>query len=348
MIDPVGRLLAGRLVAVLMLATAFVAAPAAAFTFKIATLSPEGSSWMETMRDGAATIERETEGRVKFRFYPGGIMGGDTAMLRKMRIGQIHGAALTGGALASVSGDVQLYSLPLMFRDFDEVAYVRAALDDELKQTLEARGHVIFGIAGGGFAYAMSQSRAASIEDIRSAKVWAPEGDDASVAALSSFGIQPIPLSLADVLAGLQTGLIDAVAAPPIGALVLQWYTQVDYVMDLPLLFVYGVLTVSDKAFSRLSEPDQATVRRVMSEAFDRIDQANRADHENAYEALLNQGLERVQLSAQATADFRTGARTAVESMIEAGVVDRARVERVRSLIREYRQQAATTAVSDE
>lgn len=334
-----------RLAAVAMLSVSLPAL-AASFTFKIATLSPEGSSWMETMRAGAARIEEETQGRVKFRFYPGGIMGDDTAMLRKMRIGQIHGAALTGGALTEVSSDVQLYSLPLIFRGFDEVEHVRAALDGELKATLEQNGHVVFGIAGGGFAYAMSQNRADTIAEIRKAKVWAPEGDQAAVAALDAFGIKPIPLTLADVLAGLQTGLIDAVAAPPIGALVLQWYTQVDYLMDLPLMYVYGMLTVVDKAFDRISPADQATVRRVMAEAFDRIEAVNRADHENALEALLNQGLERLPVAAAARAEFMNGADGAIDSMIRAGVVERASVERVRALLKDYRAGRGTGATA--
>ncbi|MCU7941035.1 MAG: TRAP transporter substrate-binding protein DctP [gamma proteobacterium symbiont of Bathyaustriella thionipta] len=68
-------------------------------TFKIATLSPDGSDWMQKMRSGAKEIKQKTNGRVKFKFYPGGVMGDDQAVLRKIRIGQLHGGALGGGSL---------------------------------------------------------------------------------------------------------------------------------------------------------------------------------------------------------------------------------------------------------
>ena len=45
---------------------------ASARVLKIATISPEGSMWMKKMRQGAKRIARETDNRVKFKFYPGG------------------------------------------------------------------------------------------------------------------------------------------------------------------------------------------------------------------------------------------------------------------------------------
>ena len=58
---------------------------------KIATMVPDGSFWMKEFEAAADEIDRRTGGRVNLRFYPGGTMGSDTAVLRKMRIGQLHG-----------------------------------------------------------------------------------------------------------------------------------------------------------------------------------------------------------------------------------------------------------------
>src|SRR5512137_3066615 len=69
------------------------------FVFKIATLAPEGSSWIKTFQALNAEIMKKTGNRVQFKVYPGGVLGDETDMLRKMQIGQIHGAALTSGSL---------------------------------------------------------------------------------------------------------------------------------------------------------------------------------------------------------------------------------------------------------
>ena len=44
-------------------------------TFKIATLAPEGSSWMKLYHEWAQRIETDTSGRVKIKFYSGGVQG---------------------------------------------------------------------------------------------------------------------------------------------------------------------------------------------------------------------------------------------------------------------------------
>ncbi len=72
------------------------ATPAA--TLKIATVVPEGSAWMKEMRDAASEIEQRTEGRVKLKFYPGGVMGTEKAVLRKIRVGQLQGGASPAAA----------------------------------------------------------------------------------------------------------------------------------------------------------------------------------------------------------------------------------------------------------
>ena len=118
---------------------------------------------------------------------------------------------MTVGGLTRTYTDIQLYNMPMAFRSLAEVDHVRATMDQMLLDGLEERGFVSFGIAEVGFAYAMSQERIATLEEVRAQKVWVPDGDEGAARSLESFGITPIPLSIADVLGGLQTGLIDAV-----------------------------------------------------------------------------------------------------------------------------------------
>ena len=54
---------------------------------------------------------------------------------------------------------------------------VRAQLDQVLLAGMEQNGFVAFGIAEVGMAYAMSRRPAATLQAMRRAKVWSPEGD---------------------------------------------------------------------------------------------------------------------------------------------------------------------------
>lgn len=311
---------------------------AGAETFKIATLSPANSTWMRVMREGAEEIATRTDGRVEFKFYPGGVMGDDPAVVRKIRFRQLQGAALTVGALQQFYTDVQIYSMPMMFRSYDEVDAVREALDPVVIEGLEEAGWVTFGFGEAGFAYAMSKQPGATLEDARSQKVWIPSDDPGSLATIEGFDITPVPLSIADVLTGLQTDLIEAVAVPPVAALALQWYTQVDYLLELPLLYVYGVLTVEKRAFDRLDEGDQAIVREVMGRQSEEITAINRRDHEAALEALANQGIEFQQPPDEAALEaWREGGRAAQARMIETGAVSSELFLRATRVLEAYR-----------
>ena len=308
-----------------------------AVVFKIATLSPDGSMWMRMLRQGAAEIAGKTEGRVEFKFYPGGVMGDDKAVLRKIRSGQLHGAVLTAGGLNQVYSDLQLYSQPMVFNDMAEVDYVRKIMDPVLLEGLRTKGFVGFGIAEVGFAYAMSKSDVQSFDEVRSQKVWVPDGDPGSELAVRTFDITPIPLSIADVLGGLQTSLIDSVAVPPVGAIALQWHTQLKYVFDLPLMYVYGLLSVRDRQFDRLDAADQRIVSEVMGDVVRQVDAQNRKDHERAVEVLKAQGLIWNLPPPAEVARWQELGVKASDELIVQGVISRALFETLQGHLAEYR-----------
>lgn len=277
---------------------------ATALTLKIATISPDGTTWMKALRQGAAEIKTRTAGRVKIRFYPGGIMGSDRNVLRKIRIGQLHGGALTGGGLQQIYMDSQIYSLPFTFRSLQEVDYVRERMDPLIIKGLYERGYVSFGLAEGGFAYLMSNQPIRANEDLKGHKVWVPEGDTMSQMAFSAAHVSPVPLPLPDVLTGLQTGLIDTIGSSPVGAIALQWHTRVKYVTDTPLIYLYGILIVKRQVFERLDAADQAVVRAVMSAVFKRLNHLNREENAQARQALMDEGVEFVQPTRAAQHDW--------------------------------------------
>ena len=235
------------------------ASTATAKTLKIATLAPAGTSWMKEMKAGAKIIKQRTDGRVKIKFYPGGVMGNDQSVHRKIKIGQLHGGAFTPGGLAQVDSSIQSLSLPMMFKSLDEVDYVREHMDTILKQNMEDSGFVVLGISEGGFVRILSKTPMQDLESIRDSKVWIPEGDQVGHIVFKALGITPVSLPISDVFTGLQTGLIETVAVNPTSAIAFQWHTSTSYMTDLPITYLVGVLALQKKAFKRLSASDQTT-----------------------------------------------------------------------------------------
>ena len=320
-----------------------LAGQAQAMRFKIATLSPEGSIWMEKMRDGAAELARRTDNRVRVKYYPGGVMGDDKAVMRKIRIGQLQGGAFVGGSLSNFYRDNQIYSLPLFFRSFKEIDYVREHLDKRIMDGFETGGFVTFGIAEGGFAYVMSTVPIRTVEEMRRQKVWIPDNDSMILETVKAFEITPIPLSIADVRTGLQTGLINTVTTPPIGALALQWHTQIKYLLDEPFLYIFGVLAVDRKAFLKISPGDQKIFREIMGRVFKELDQRNREDNIKALETLRKQGIEFVKPSAEALKKWCQDASEVPKRLVETDRLSQEMVDTLESLLKDFRTKESKT-----
>lgn len=265
---------------------------------KVATIAPDGSFWMNEARKAADEISERTHGRVTFRFYPGGTMGDDAAVMRKMRIGQLHGGVFLSGSLAPLVPDLNVYSLPLLFGSYDEVDAVRSEVDPRLVDALSTKGYHSFGIIEGGFAYLYTTRKSTTFAELEGQKAWLPEDDPIGRVLIREAGLSPVPLGLADVLTGLQTGLLDVVSGPPVGAVALQWFTKVKYVLDLPVLYTCGTFALSEKAWSGLDAEDQRVVDEVLTEMTAILDRRAREDNEGAREALEKQGVETVTTSA--------------------------------------------------
>jgi TRAP-type C4-dicarboxylate transport system substrate-binding protein len=323
------------------------AMPAAAAVLKIATIAPEGSEWMVEHRAAAKKIKEQTEGRVSLKFYGGGVMGNDRKVLRKIRIGQLQGAAFTTSGLAERYPGLVLYGMPFVFRSQEEVDFVRQNLDGELMQGLADAGFVSFGFAGGGFANFMSSQPLTDHESLQGKKIWVPEGDIISFTALESMNLSPVVLPLSDVLTGLQTGLLDVIVSPPVGALLLQWYTKVKYINPLPIAYTIGLLAIDARAFERIAAADQQVVSAVMTDLYLRLDEINRQDNVEAEEALLANGLQVVEVNQEDIPYWRDVANKTNERMWNESGAKPELYARLMSLLAEYRAGSAGEAVAD-
>jgi TRAP-type C4-dicarboxylate transport system substrate-binding protein len=264
-------------------------------------------------------------------------MGDDKAVLRKIRFGQLQGGAFVVGSLTEQYLDLQIYGLPLLFNSYAEVDYVRERMDPIINKGLEEGGFVSFGLAEGGFAYMMSQEQVNTIDDLRKSKVWIPDNDKTILEAAKVFELRPIPLALSDVLAGLQTGLVNTVATSPIGALALQWHTQVKYLLDLPFMYIMGIFAVDKKAFDRIPENDREVVRSVLERVFKEIDKENRKDNVKAMEALLNQGIQKIIPSEEVYKEWEKIAAEVPDYMIKKGKLTPETYNKLKKIIKEYR-----------
>jgi TRAP-type C4-dicarboxylate transport system substrate-binding protein len=244
-------------------------------------------------------------------------MGDDGAVLRKMRIGQLHGGVFLAGSFAHVVPDLQIYNLPLLFSTYEEVDAVRSKMDSSFIAGLDENGYHSFGFIEGGFAYIYSTKKASTFADLEGRKAWLPENDPIGKVLAEEASLSPVPLSLADVMTGLQTGLVDVVTGPPVAAVALQWFTKVKYAIEVPVIYTYGCVVISNRAWAKLSANDRAVVDEVMGRMTETLDRRAREDNEGARRALEQQGVVTLTPEADTERHWRALAKRSSDRLVD-------------------------------
>lgn len=292
-------------IAALLLCLAPAAGADEGVTIKIATLAPEGSSWMKTLHAINDEVMEKTGNTVKFKIYAGGVLGDENDMLRKMQIGQIHGAGLTSAGLSVLFNEIDVIHLPFFYQDYGEIDYVLKKMGPFFRKGFEDHGYVLLGWSEAGFVYMMSTTPISNIGELKKAKVWIWHESPLAKAIFDEVGVVAIPLSLPDVLVGLQTGLVEVVYAPPTGAIALQWHTRVKYITDVPLSYIGGGIVVKKNIFKKLPESTQKVVIEIFQRHLDQLKTITRKENKEALQVMEKHGVQLVTPPKDQVVEFK-------------------------------------------
>lgn len=291
-------------------ATVYAEAPK---IIKFATLAPQGSTWLNIVDDISNELRDKSEGRIRLKIYAGGVSGDEKDVLRKMRIGQLHCAGFTGVGLGEILNEVRIFELPFFFKEYDEIDFVRSNLNDRFAKEFEKKGYILLGWTDVGFVYFFSNKMIDSIDALRSTKMWIWEGDPVARALFDSINLSPVPLSITDVMTSLQTGLINSVYVSPLGAIALQWFTKVKYMLDLPLANAVGAILMKKKYYDSLEPDFQVLIRNTFKDHMERLTQLTRNDNKKSIEEIKNYGVKLISLSDDNIKEFDDASKKACD-----------------------------------
>jgi len=308
------------------------------YVLKFATLAPEGSSWMNILDAWAKNVERRSNGRLKLQIFPGGVAGDEPDVLRKVRFGQLQGAAITGHGIGLIYSPARVFEIPFLFNNHDEVDHVRKALSPELKRGFKDHGFELIGWGDVGFVRFFSQEPIGSIDDLRKRKIWLWEGDPLVQAFFSAADVAPIPLSITEVFTSLSTGLVDTVYAPPLGAIAMQWFTKTHYMTEAPLGDGIGCMVVDNRFFRKLPSDLRSLLARTGRETGERAIRATRLDNEKALTTLRNKGMRFVPWDSSTLTQARRFRDQAAQRLAREGYIPAALYRRVGAMLARYRQ----------
>jgi TRAP-type C4-dicarboxylate transport system substrate-binding protein len=289
----------------LFLIGAPVSSAAQKVVLKMGTLAPEGTEWVKTFRAIDKELEQKTNQQVRLRVFPSGILGGEVDMLRKIKVGQIQGALLTGGGLGVIFKDIKILSIPFLFQNYAEVDALLNHMGGFFQKGLADQGFTSMGWAEQGFIYLFSKEPIQSAADIAKRKVWIWQDTAMGRAVFKELGVNPIPLSIPDILIALQTGMIDTVYASPLAAISMQWFTKVSYMTDVPLAYSAGAVVFQKSALEKIPAAQREMMEEIFKHRLTPLKEKVRAENKKAIEVLASKGIKRVTPSPKDVKEFQ-------------------------------------------
>lgn len=286
-------------------------APAAAdgLEVRLATLAPDGSSWMKILGKGGAEIETKTEGRVKIKYYAGGVQGDERDVIRKINLGQLDGAAVTSVGLSMVDESIRVLELPRMFNSVEELDYVADKMWPHFVKKFEAKGFKLGDRGEVGWIYLMSKDPFNSLADVRKAKMWM-WGDDTLVKEMyKKLGVSGVPLGVPEVESSLSTGRINACYGSPLAAVALQWNTKVKYMTSMPMSYAIGATVTKLDVQAKISADDQKLINKITKGMQKALRKQIRKDNASASKQMERKGVKVTQVSPEMVAEFDKAAK---------------------------------------
>ena len=310
--------------------------PTWAQTIKLGTLAPEGSPWYNIIRDMTEASQARTNGKIRFRIYPGGVAGDDPDMVRKMRVGQLHAATLTGAGLNQIAPEIQALMMPMMLDSYEELDYVMDRITPKLEAIFEAKGFKVLNWGDAGWVHFFTQKPVVHTEDLRPLRLFVWSGTPAIVEAWKDAGYYPVPLAATEIHMALQSGLINAVPTTPIAALSFQWFGLAKHMTDLKWAPLIGATVISMRKWQRIPDDLKPILVKAAHEAGARIrDETRQLSHE-AVEVMKKHGLVVHQVPPDVAALWESRARAGYPKLI-GQVVPAEMVAEVERLRNEYR-----------
>ena len=330
----------GWIVRVLTLLTLVIAFPASAqnVVLKLGTLAPEGTSWVKAFREINRELEQKTNKQVSLRLFPGGVLGDEEDMLRKVKVGQIQGALLTGGGLGLIFKDIKILAIPFLFQNYPEVDALLSKMEGYFQKGFQDNGFKSLGWAEQGFIYVFSKEPIKNVTDIRKGKVWIWEDTAMGRAVFNELGINPIPLSIPDILMALQTGMIDTVYSSPLAAISMQWFTKVSWMTDVPLAYSAGAVVFQKSAWEKIPVSQRGIVEEIFQRNLAPLKENTRKENAKAIQVLTGKGIKRVTPSPGDVKEFQAICMKGIDRLGEEQFSQKT-LEEIRTYLRTLRKE---------
>ncbi|MDR2659461.1 MAG: TRAP transporter substrate-binding protein DctP [Spirochaetaceae bacterium] len=260
-------------------------------TIKLASLAPENTPWGAALNKMAADWSAATGGAVKLVVYHNGVAGGESDVLRKLRLNQIQAAVFTSAGMNLISPDIITLSCPFLIRTDYELDVVLGKLRTKLEDGINKAGFVTLAWSKVGWVRFFSRKPVYVPADMKKQKLAVGNDMPSLNDAFRTMGYQLVETNLSDVLVSLNSGSIDAVFQSPVNAAVSQVFGIAKNMSTLRIAPFMGAIVMNRAAWRSIPNEYKGTLMNIGREIENQNDENVRKMEDDAVEAMLKNGL---------------------------------------------------------
>ncbi len=266
-----------------------------AYILRIASLVPDGSSWMKILNAWNKTLQEKTDGRLKLRFYPGGSQGDERDFVRKMRVGQLDGGVVTMTGMSLLVPAMNVLVLPGLLDTYAELDRVREKMAPKFEGMFEKEGFKLVGWGDAGKTRLFSVKPIKRPSDIKAMRPWVWKDDPIFVEFYQAIGASAVRLGVPEVYPALQTRMVDVISSSALTAVALQWYTRVKYMTAHNSAIIAGGTMMRKDKYDELPPDIKEVFDSTAARAHQLLNKVVRKEDQKAYEVIMKKGIQAVE-----------------------------------------------------
>ena len=323
------------------LAVFAASATVSAQTIKLGTLAPKGSPWYEVLVDLKADWEAASNGSIKVTIFPGGTLGDEPDMMRKMAIGQIQASMVTATGLSMVAPEIWALQMPMMIGSYEELDYIRDRLAPEFEAALLKKNLVVLNWGEAGWVRFFSNEPMRTPEDLRKLKLFVWAGDSVIYEAWKDAGANAVPLPVPELYSALNSGMVDAYSTTSVASLSFQWFGLAPHMMDLKWAPLVGATVIRADVWRKIPKDLRAKMLAASHRAGRRFRELTRSFEQDAVGVMQEHGLTVHELTPREVALWEEAAKLSYPTIVK-NFLSPELVERTLLLRQEFRRKLAT------
>jgi len=246
---------------------------------------------MKVLNAWKKTLESETNGRLKLRFYPGGSQGDERDFVRKMRVGQLDGGVVTMTGMSMLVRPMVILVLPDFLDTYEKLDRVRERMAKDFEKLFVDEGFMMVAWGDAGKTRLFSQKPIEKPSDIKSMRPWMWKDDLVFIEFYDVIGANGVRLGVPEVYPGLQTKMIDVVTSSALTAVALQWYTRVKYMTGHNSAIIAGGMVMRKEKIDGLPADLKETLLRTCERVEVLLNKTIRRDDQKAYDVVIKKGI---------------------------------------------------------